>query len=57
MFATATGQRFGLHQALRQQRRLIVLALHFPQVGLFEVVEILLAGRLQPLAHFLSVRI
>jgi hypothetical protein len=37
---------------LRQQRRLIVLTLHFPQVGLFDVVEILLAGLLQPLAHF-----
>ena len=46
MLAAAAGQRFCFHQALRQQRRLIVLTLHFPQVGLFNIIKILLAGLL-----------
>ena len=52
MLTAAAGKRFCLHQALRQQRGLIVLTLHLPQIGLLDVVEVLLAGFLQPLAHF-----
>ena len=52
MLTAAAGKGFCLHQALRQQRGLIVLTLHFTQVGLLDVVEVLLAGFLQPLAHF-----
>ncbi|CCK02555.1 hypothetical protein BN129_1110 [Cronobacter sakazakii 701] len=38
VFAAAARERFRLDQRFRQQRRLLVVALHFAQVRLFEIV-------------------
>gem|GEM_PF-4944085 len=51
VLAAAARQRFRLYQRLRKHRRLLIVAGHLPQVGLLNVVEILLRGRFKPLSH------
>ena len=51
MLTLAARQRFGFNQRFRQQGRLLVVARHFTQVSLFDVIQIFLCRCGQPFAH------
>jgi hypothetical protein len=45
VFTLAARQRFGFHQRFRQQSGLLVVARHFAQVGLFDIIQIFTCRR------------
>ncbi|MNP45999.1 hypothetical protein D3C76_1399670 [compost metagenome] len=52
MFTFAARQRFCFNQRFRQQRRLLEVAFHLPQVRLLDVVKIFAFSASQPFTHF-----